>query len=100
MVLILLFSKITLFLLVLNLTTFNYLLKRIWKYPRVTFLMPGVDGLKMFPEYMRIGINSPNERVPQARLGFRRIWGSRVIRNSLYEFILDFIRPLIERYEG
>jgi len=50
MVLILLFSKITLFLLVLNLTTFNYLLKRIWKYPRVTFLMPGVDGLKMFPD--------------------------------------------------
>jgi len=70
MVLILLFSKITLFLLVLNLTTFNYLLKRIWKYPRVTFLMPGVDGLKMFPEHLRIGVIEPNKRDPLARLKF------------------------------
>ena len=51
MVLILLFSKIILFLLVLNVTAFNYLLKKNLKYPGVTFLMPGVDGLKMSPEF-------------------------------------------------
>ena len=35
--------------------------------------------VKIFPDYLRIGLNAPNERSPLARLGFERNSSARVI---------------------
>lgn len=47
-----------------------------------TFWMSGERILEMFPDQLRIGTNTPNERVPPARLDFQKNRGARVI--SLY----------------
>jgi hypothetical protein len=39
--------------------------------------------LRIFPDYLRIGTNAPDERVPPARLHFHKNRGARVIRNNI-----------------
>ena len=39
--------------------------------------------LRGVSDQLRIGTNTPNQRVPPARLDFQKNWGARVIRNSL-----------------